>query len=1404
MSRNTGVRWAVDTLYAPEPAEAVSEPWLEMLFNALSQAVVGVVAYVIMTSNPDAAWALGVALLAILPASAFVTRRIAHRSAAAAAAAAARESGFAPALMSSGITSSPLRPSGSGGGFDDVIENNQTHVRASSVTTKRGLAMRQQSRAESVVDLSSGAGRRGSRYRGCVETCGAVVVVSGFDPVADTARDLLLAADFSTSVAGAMERVFAITDINNGCVEAFTGGGAVISFASRGALKEAVRSAHYIAQIELAPNLKPLRLCCGAAGGSFLSGHLGTEGRTWRVCTGGAAHVAAVLAEACSGYHVRVLFAGTADPKLSKEFMMRQVDLIEFPGSLFEVTPVYAVTEGDGGCDTDLNVLWLHIIGGDFERAKELLDQYDPALEQSFTPVLRKRVAAALADVGREYVASFVMTTECSEVRQELTKRGHFGKQTIKGYRTNEEASIKPGMEVNVAFLAMRVMEAGELNERVTELISQFYITVDTHGGMVESVQAEAFVARFVVGNSFAKIVACAVDLRKKTLEYETGFGIACGVGKYIKSQDSMIVLTTARARALCLSMISLLMSMAAIAEAEIASDDVASALTSDRSKSVTITRGGGGKTKKREVGNDKSQPATDNVEKVLWRQISCEGYYELPAVEELGGLAEMVFTEPSTLFTRAVQQVYKQMWASATDLLQQHSDFVEDDKWAKFLQAATLAADNEERAGIRDSDETLRLRVTLAGCSFDSKEATSDDQMSDCFPASACGPSSPSQAGGRSIASQSTGGECLALHAHARRTALNTDANPLSPSLPLERVHRQHRVAQLWDRRMVRLHLGFHGGDNQDNIQLAEWSGLLTLPKLWSAFHIVATLVECVVTAARAGGEDSPGVYENYIVVSLVLGYLFDLVYLGGIALSFFKPVVTERGIAVTDPREIRNIYLHGWFPIDLAAALPWELLWLPGDRYIYAKYPWLRLNRLLNLFRLPTQMLQVQEAYVPEAHPVAVKVFYNLLLLAYVLFWMGCLWAAFATDSECVDQPVHCMDEYFGATQYAVKPIAERAVIEFHWALRGFAGYGQKWPKTDRQHALCVMNVVIGIAIFATVIAYLQNSMKLTHNEVFLERLDAIVAVAEHRRLDAKTTADILRYHRLLWAKTKQVYEGQFDDLKNELPAELVGELFYFANLKAIDGIDILRHVNEHKIVARIVSKLTVRFGTRGEMVLNRGDSYASRNAGVYFFYKGEAEAAVEGCPVEIIRQGGFWGELTCLLGAPQPADLMLLGFCEMYFLPALEFKKLLTEFPQMVHSFIETATLRREEIRRVLAQPKANDLSDEDDDASSDKDSNVTTEPSGIFDEDYLQTSFCASLTKSGRAGTQVQVSRIRDTRTTPPSSPVHTHTHTHTHIHYRTSARGWTFIYPTSTASFRQPRTAATVGPSKRRT
>eukprot|EP01063_Lacrimia_lanifica_P005773 TRINITY_DN13494_c0_g1_i1.p1 TRINITY_DN13494_c0_g1~~TRINITY_DN13494_c0_g1_i1.p1 ORF type:complete len:1320 (+),score=409.29 TRINITY_DN13494_c0_g1_i1:196-4155(+) len=1107
---------------------------------------------------------------------------------------------------------------------------------------------------------------RVARYdhiRYCVTSEQTIVCIKGMTPEFSDAFPFRMDA-YSEELSSILEAITDFCGLNRGKVESAMGDRIFLAFHAKKPPSQKVVDAMCVAFFSTRLSSDAFQLTAGVARGMVVKARVGDTRHDWKLSIGGVLSISDNLASAAATFGCQVLYAGEIDNHVLFNYAFAQVDLMAFQGCPGGRCPIFSVTEG-AGVDADISLMWVNVSRGDFDGASVLLEQLPET--QAWVIKMKARLKNIFAVINAanadHYGVSCSAYLFLNAAENNIKRKNRLGKLNTAG----------PAYEQH-AFLVMRLVGTPETPRKLREGMACFCMSVERFNGTVELLLSDRFIARWVIrDDDFDSVIGCSERLLKVFDGWACGLGLATGSGETVEHRDLTVVCSDARARAECLAMLSYKFGLETVADVEVVHT----------------------------VGRDASQLLTKTkTSRVEWRVITFEGTFFIPKHLSSAGLVEL-HRPSNVVYLRAMQEMGEKLWANARELLHQHREIEEDDLWARELLSVVSTAAHQESVGTRGSDDPIHFVIEPAGGRFYLSEKQLQEAEEANCPKPTLGDKSDAPAGVAEWGAK----------VRARRLSLTTS----------EDMH-----TRLKDRKTVRSYLGYHSLSEALEQKMEERKRFELLDT-WTLISLVCLCVDIVSTPLNAlqdPTDERDGSYTGARVAWVVVGYVCDVVMLSVIIRTLYEPYHDgAKNVLVTDRKLIRQHYIRSSkFALDVASVLPWELLWLAADATVLARHRWVRVNRLLKFCRFPRMLYKAQQRHMPEVHPVLSKLFVHLCVLAYVVYAYGCAWDFIMWDN--VTGGVSSQEKYFQLQGYPMEYApSERVLVSSHFVFRGFSGWGQKWPITDRMFLLSIAMVVLGLHLFATVIAVLQSSMRMFRNELFDGRLDSIVTVAEHRYLDSSTVSDILVYQRRLWSKTKQVYEGQFDHIRDELPEELAVELSYFANIRALENLDVLLSAKDPPFIAQMVSNMSMRFGSPGEQLFTRGDAFKESGAsaaGIYFINKGAAVAMVEGEDIEVVSAGGYWGEISCLLGLPQAADFIVRTHCELYYLPMHGFRQVLRLFPGHADVFVQSAARRRETIRGILAKKQA-DAGDDDDNGDGD---GASTADSEDTEDDALQ--------------------------------------------------------------------------------
>jgi hypothetical protein len=226
-----------------------------------------------------------------------------------------------------------------------------------------------------------------------------------------------------------------------------------------------------------------------------------------------------------------------------------------------------------------------------------------------------------------------------------------------------------------------------------------------------------------------------------------------------------------------------------------------------------------------------------------------------------------------------------------------------------------------------------------------------------------------------------------------------------------------------------------------------------------WDLFVIILVVYNCI----SIPFEVSFGAKFSDHVVMTVMDYCIDTCFGLDILITFFTTYVNSKtGSEVTNNKKIAVKYVMGRFWVDLAASVPFELLFAPffsSDSPLLSVFGLFKLVRLLRLGRIIT-FLSFHQGF-----KVGAKIGQLIFFLLLLVHWVGCLWYMLVSDRDSWLPP---KDLDAGETTFYDANTFGKYIVVFYYAILLLVG-NEAAPTTTIQTLFASMIVIMGAIVTA-----------------------------------------------------------------------------------------------------------------------------------------------------------------------------------------------------------------------------------------------------------------------------------------------------------------------------------------------
>nr|XP_032807186.1 potassium voltage-gated channel subfamily H member 8-like isoform X3 [Petromyzon marinus] len=397
------------------------------------------------------------------------------------------------------------------------------------------------------------------------------------------------------------------------------------------------------------------------------------------------------------------------------------------------------------------------------------------------------------------------------------------------------------------------------------------------------------------------------------------------------------------------------------------------------------------------------------------------------------------------------------------------------------------------------------------------------------------------------------------------------------------------------------------------------------------------------------------------------------EILFIIDIVLNFRTTYVSGSGQVVYNGRSICLHYVTTWFPIDLIAALPFDLL----CAFKIAVTSFVHLLKTVRLLRL-LRLLQKLDRYSQYSAVVLAMLMCMFALLAH---WMACIWYIIGFEemksTDLVTHQIGWLQElqrrlvaphYPNITQ-GMPPIRSAYITSLYFTLSSITsvGFGNVSANTDGEKIFSICAMLIGAlmhaVVFGNVTAIIQRMY--SRRSLYLTRTRDLKEFIRIHRLPHQLKQRMLEYFQTTWSVNNGI---DTNELLKDFPDELRADVTMHLNKEMLQ-LPLFESASRGCLRSLSLNVKTT-FCAPGEYLIRQGDALQA----FYFILSGSMEALKDGTVLAILGKGDLIG---CDLPSPacvikSNADVKALTYCDLQCINLRGLDEVLQLYPEYASRF------------------------------------------------------------------------------------------------------------------------------------
>ncbi|XP_020567965.1 potassium voltage-gated channel subfamily H member 6-like isoform X3 [Oryzias latipes] len=401
------------------------------------------------------------------------------------------------------------------------------------------------------------------------------------------------------------------------------------------------------------------------------------------------------------------------------------------------------------------------------------------------------------------------------------------------------------------------------------------------------------------------------------------------------------------------------------------------------------------------------------------------------------------------------------------------------------------------------------------------------------------------------------------------------------------------------------------------------------------------------------------------------VADLLVDVLFIVDIVINFRTTYVDNNDEVVTQPGRIAKHYIKCWFPIDLFAAVPFDLLIVrSGSDEMATLTSLLKTARLLRLVRVARKL----DRYSEYGAAVLFLLMCTFVLIAH---WLACIWYAIGfverpyTDNGWLDNLAEQLGKVYNETDSTSGPsVKDKYVTALYFTLSSLTsvGFGNVSPNTNSEKIFSICVMVIGSLMYASIFGNVSAIIQRLYSGTtrYHTQLLRVKEFIRFHQIPGGLRQRLEEYFQHAWSYTNGI---DMNAVLKGFPESLQAEICLHLNRSLLQNCKAFRGGSQACLRALAFRIKTVHAPPR-DTLIHCGDVLDS----LFFISRGSIQVMRDDVVVAILGQNDIFGELIYLYDEPgrSNADVHTITYCDLHRIPREALLEVLEIYPNFADKF------------------------------------------------------------------------------------------------------------------------------------